>query len=202
MDLDLVMELIAENGYLGLFFWLWLGVFGVPLPNEVIVMGVGFASSIEVFHPLLAFAVTYTGIIFALTTSYLLGRLVGKRILEILKKNKQFSKSLESSFRLMEKYHAFSLSFSYFIPGVRNFIPFLYGMGGLRFRTFALFSYSGSLTWLLVVFSLGFLFGDNMDRLLKFGGESGVILLGVALLTAAVLVFRRKRRSGSRVLDR
>ncbi|WP_071460547.1 DedA family protein [Bacillus massilinigeriensis] len=202
MNVDLVLEMMEGNGYIGLFIWLWLGIFGIPLPNEVLIMGVGFVSSTGILHPLSAFLTAYAGLIFALTTSYLMGRILGKRLLSFFRKSKRFTLSVESSIRIMAKYHAFSLSFSYFIPGVRSVIPFLYGAGGLNYRTFALYAYPGALAWLSLTFTAGFLFGDNMDDIIKLGSEYGAAFLLVSLVTLTVVIHRKRRRNRERVLDR
>lgn len=124
MELELILEIIENNGYLGLFLWLWVGVFIFPVPNELIVMTVGLSSSLKTLHPALAFIVIYLGILAALSTCYTIGRLVGRPLLKYFHKSKRMSKTIDSSLKLMEKYHAFSLSFSYFVPGIRNFLPF------------------------------------------------------------------------------
>lgn len=193
MDLDLVISIIEENGYLGLYLWLWFGIFVIPVPNEVILMTIGLASSIGSLHPILAFLVSYLGISTAFTSSYLLGRLIGRRILRFLEKRKRFAGSIESSMRLMEKYHAFSLSLSCFLPGVRNLVPFLYGMSRLPFKTFAVFAYSGAFIWVLIVFIIGYLFGDKMNAIIKYNGEM-LMLGGVAAAGIMLAIVMRKRK--------
>lgn len=202
MDLELIMDIIEKNGYLGLFLWLWFGVFGLPIPNEVISMTVGLAASLGALHPISAFAVTYGGILAALTTLYMLGRLVGSRLISYLEKKKRLSGTLKKSLMLMEKYHALSLSFSYFIPGVRNFVPLLYGFSRLSFQNFALFAYTGAFIWLLIVFSLGYLFGDNMEVVLKYGEELAIGAFLTALFLIAYRIIRKKKSSRMKALDR
>lgn len=202
MDLDLIMDIIEKNGYLGLFLWLWFGVFGLPVPNEVISMTVGLAASLGALHPVSAFVVTYCGILAALTTLYLLGRLVGRRLISTLEKRKRFSNTLKKSLRLLERYHALSLSFSYFIPGVRNFLPLLYGFSRLPYRSFALFAYSGAFIWLLVVFSIGYLFGDNVEVVGKYGEELAVCASLTALVLITARLVRKKKGSRMKALDR
>ncbi|URM33677.1 DedA family protein [Cytobacillus firmus] len=193
MELELVLEIIEDNGYLGLFLWLWVGVFIFPVPNELIVMTVGLSSSLKTLHPVLAFIVIYLGILAALSTCYTIGRLIGRPLLKYFHKSKRMSKTIDSSLKLMEKYHAFSLSFSYFVPGIRNFLPFLYGFSKLPFKKFALFAYSGALIWLSLAFTIGYVFGDHIDTIIKHEKE---ILIGLAGIAAILLIFRitRKKR--------
>ncbi|KON86500.1 hypothetical protein AF332_06445 [Sporosarcina globispora] len=191
MELELILEIIENNGYLGLFLWLWVGVFIFPVPNELIVMTVGLSSSLKTLHPVLAFIVIYLGILAALSTCYTIGRLIGRPLLKYFYKSKRMSKTIDASLKLMEKYHAFSLSFSYFVPGIRNFLPFLYGFCKLPFKKFALFAYSGALIWLSVTFTLGYIFGDHIDTIIKHEKE---LLIGLAAVAVLFFIFRFSRR--------
>lgn len=192
MDLELVINIIEDNGYVGLFLWLWFGVFVFPVPNEVILMTVGLASAKGSLSPILAFLVTYMGVSAAFTSSYLLGRIIGRRMLRLLEKKKRFASSIQSAMKLMEKYHAFSLSLSCFAPGVRYLVPLLYGFSRLPFKTFAIFAYSGAFFWVSIIFVLGYLFGDKMDIVMKYNKEIWLVILALAIVTI-MFVFRRRK---------
>lgn len=47
MGLQDLLSYIEQYGYFALFFSLWLGIVGIPLPDEMIVMSGGFMSSLE-----------------------------------------------------------------------------------------------------------------------------------------------------------
>lgn len=191
MDLDFILNLIKENGYRGLFVWLWFGSFGIPIPNEVIIMTVGFVASLKILNPIITFVVTYCGILAAVTTSYLLGRYVGRPFMGFFEKRKRFSKKVDAALRMIDRYHAFSLSLSYFLPGVRFFVPFLYGVSRLPYRTFAVFAYFGVLVWLSIIFTIGYYFSDNIDKILSYSHE---LLLGFVVMCISYVVFRILRR--------
>ncbi|WP_226678778.1 DedA family protein [Mesobacillus jeotgali] len=197
MDLELVINIIEDNGYMGLFLWLWFGVFVIPVPNEVILMTVGLASSKGALNPILAFLVTYMGISAAFTSSYLLGRVIGTRLLRLLEKKKRFANSIESAMKLMGKYHAFSLSLSCFAPGVRYLVPLLYGFSRLPFKTFALFAYSGAFVWVSIIFVLGYLFGDKMDIVMKYNKEFWLVVLAFVMISIIFVYRRRKIRAAA-----
>lgn len=194
MELVHLLQFIEAHGYIGLFFWVWLGIFGLPIPNEILSMTVGMATSQEVLNPIITFLVFYAGIIAALTSCYLLGKYVGRPLIGILEKRKRYAQLIDQSFKLIEKHHALSLSISYFLPGVRNFVPFLYGFSKLPFRTFALFSYLASFVWLCLTFTLGYMFGDHIDIIIHYGKELLILLGFVILLFIIVKMIRRRKR--------
>lgn len=196
MDLDFILDLIEKGSYIGLFLWLWLGIFGAPIPNEVIVMTIGISASESVLNPVATYFVTYAGILAALTTAYTIGRYIGGPLLPFFQKKKRMAKVIDKSFKVMDKYHSFSLSLSYFLPGLRNFVPFLYGMSKLPFRTFALFAYSGAFVWLTITFNLGFWFGDHKDQIFQTEKDlfMFVCVLACAFLLYRLIVMRRKKK--------
>lgn len=201
MEAEVLLQIIEENGYLGLFLMLWLGIFGLPVPNEVLVMSVGLLSSMKSLNLFVAFGTTYGGIVAAQSTSYLLGRFIGWRLLPIFLKRKRLSKTVGSSLKLMDRYHALSLALSYFVPGVRNFVPFLYGFSRLSFKTFAFFAYLGSFLWLSIMFSLGYMFGDKIDHIFNYGIEILLLLGGLLVIAVIGNGFLRRRKQKIREIE-
>ncbi|OIJ18160.1 hypothetical protein BKP45_11235 [Anaerobacillus alkalidiazotrophicus] len=79
MEIDVLKNLLNELGYFGVFLWLWLGMLGIPVPNEVVVASIGYLSTTPLLKIEKVIIIGYLGLISSLTTSYLLGRIVGKR---------------------------------------------------------------------------------------------------------------------------
>lgn len=195
MEIQYIIHLVEEYGYIGLFFLLWIGIFGLPIPNEVIVMTVGFASTLDILHPVVTFIVVYSGLLAALTTLYMIGRFLGRPLFHYFQHKKRFSKVLNRSFKLMDRFHAFSLFFGYFIPGIRNFLPFLYGFRKLPFKIFLIFAYTGAFIWLSIVFLVGYIFGDRMEQVIQFGEEILFVLIIVVIIVALFIFYRKKRKA-------
>ena len=155
--------MLNEYGYAALFFAFCLGIVGLPIPNEVVVMTGGAASSEGMLLPVPAFLMTYGGICCGLTVGFVVGRFVGVPILERLGRRPKFDAYVARSQRLVEKYGGTALLFTYFIPVVRNVIPYVIGAGGVRFPMFALFAYSGAFVWTAIFFIVGYLTGNEIN---------------------------------------
>ncbi|WP_059173609.1 DedA family protein [Bacillus sp. FJAT-27445] len=194
MDLDFFMNILDESGYAGLFLWILLGSSTLPVPNEIIMMTIGLAASQSPSHILPIFFTTLGGVLTALTASYFFGRFIGWPLLHFLAKKERFAKKISTSLRLMDKYHAFSLSLSYFVPGARALVPFLYGFSRLSFKKFILFAYSGATIWLLIMFSAGYLFGEHLDPSGAFLEEFLVAtVIGAVFIYFLFKIIRKKR---------
>ncbi len=59
MELQDLLLFIEQYGYFALFFSLWLGIIGMPLPDEMIVMSGGFLSSLGKLVIWKSFLLTY-----------------------------------------------------------------------------------------------------------------------------------------------
>jgi membrane-associated protein len=164
-------------------------------------MTVGMASSQGALTPMLAFGVTYLGISAAFTSSYFFGRVIGRRLLQIMRRKKRFANSIESAMGLMQKYHAFSLSLSCFVPGARYLVPTLYGISRLSFKTFAIFAYSGAFIWVLIAFVLGYLFGDKMDLIMRYSDELWLVVLAGVIVFITIMARRRKVKETATEMD-
>lgn len=178
MELQDLLGFIEQYGYFALFFSLWLGIIGMPLPDEMIVMSGGFLSSLEKMVVWKSFLLTYLGVVSGLSLGYFLGKIFGHRVLDkLIKKNK--AKYLVKSKELLNKYGRFALVLSYFIPIVRHILPYLVGMNNMPFKTYALFSYTTGFVWTLMYFTLGLLFGSQMEVIsmlaIKYGIYFGII---------------------------
>lgn len=185
MQLDFLISLIQDYGYPALFFALWLGIVGMPIPDEIVVMTGGMVSSFDLLHPVPAFIVTYLGVISGLSLGYVLGRKVGSPILDRLRRKKKVEKYIARSNQLLEKYGSYALVFSYFLPVVRHVVPYLVGIGNMPFRRYALFSYTTGLAWTLLLFMAGHYFGNNMDAIASSVTQYGWYVL-IALLLLLV----------------
>ena len=177
MELDAIMKVIEQYGYIGLFFWLWVGVIGIPIPNEVIVTSVGYGGSLDLLNPIYLFLITYLGLIAAITTCFAVGKFAGSLILERIKKRKNVANYVNRSVTLINKYHVFSLCISYFIPGLRTMVPFLFGMSGLPYVKFILIAYPTVLIWLTLFFTLGYQLEEQLD-----GGLQPEVIFVIAII--------------------
>lgn len=185
MELQDLLLVIERYGYFSLFFSLWLGIIGMPLPDEMIVMSGGFLSTLETMSIWKSFLVTYLGVVSGLSIGYVLGRLFGYQVLDKLLKRKK-AKYLLKSKELLDTYGRFVLVFSYFIPVIRHILPYLVGMNNMSFKTYALFSYTTGFVWTLIYFTLGLFFGSHIEQIsmlaTKYGIYFGMIIIMISCL--------------------
>jgi membrane protein DedA with SNARE-associated domain len=170
-----------------LFLCLWLGIAGMPIPDEMVVMMGGFVSSLHILKPVPAFFMTFLGVISGLSIGYVLGKFIGTPILERLTKRKKI-RYIRQSQRLLHNYGHFALIISYFVPVVRHIVPYLVGLNKMPFKQYALYSYSTGFAWTLLYFILGNLFGQNIEQIVTLVTKYGLIF-GVGIFVALIILF-------------
>ncbi|TBL76286.1 DedA family protein [Paenibacillus thalictri] len=198
MNYDTLLHSIAQFGYAALFFALWLGIVGMPIPDEVVVMTGGAVSRAGLLQPIPAFILTYLGVISGLSLGYILGRYLGSPVLDKLRRKKNVHKHIQTSEYLLNKYGSVALSFSYFIPVVRHIVPYLVGINKMSFRRYVLFSYTAGLVWTFAFFTLGQFAGGHVEMIgtliYHYSIYAGFALL-IGILIFMILKNRKRRRA-------
>ncbi|CAH8770977.1 DedA family protein [Paenibacillus dendritiformis] len=181
MNADLLLHWIGQFGYAALFFALWLGIVGMPVPDEVIVMTGGAVSGMNILLPLPAFVLTYLGVVSGLSVGFVIGRGVGVPILERLRRRSRMERYLEAAEGLIRKYGSLAICLSYFLPVVRHVIPYLVGVNRMTFKRYALYAYSAGFVWTLLFFSIGWALGSRVEAV-------GELLYQYGLYAAALIM--------------
>jgi len=167
MAYDILLNFIEQVGYVALFLVLCLGLIGLPIPNETVVMTGGALAAAEVLSPIPAFVMTCLGICSAMTFGYSIGRFAGSRFAGWFKSRKHIGKFLIKSEELSDKYGGYAISISLCLPFLRHATPYVVGMNRMRFTRFILFAYPSAFVWTLAYFILGFMVSDQVEHLSK-----------------------------------
>lgn len=154
MDLSRLMELVIEYGYISMFAFNWLLLFGIPIPNEAAAALSGMLTEISYFKPVYAYAAAYLGLISSNTFAYVLGRILGQRLLHRLEKT-WLNKAIQRFSLFLDKYGKIAISFSFFLPGIRWAMPYVVGANRYPFGHYALYAYTAGSIWMFIYFNIG-----------------------------------------------
>ncbi|RJE86888.1 DedA family protein [Paenibacillus sp. 1011MAR3C5] len=195
MAYDLLLSIIEQVGYVALFLVLCLGLIGLPIPNEAVVMTGGALSAAGALSPAPAYFMTFLGICSAMTFGYSIGRFSGAKLSNWFRRKKNISKFLEKSEELSEKYGGYALSISLCFPFLRHVTPYVMGLNRMRFIRFMLFAYPSAFVWTLIYFILGAFVGDKVQDLSNEISSYGTWILVVLCVVAAGYIAYRYIKS-------
>ncbi|MFD1425706.1 membrane protein DedA with SNARE-associated domain [Kroppenstedtia sanguinis] len=186
-----VMDLLSQYGYLGIFFFLVLGIIGLPLPDEIMMTFIGYLTSIGQLNLVFAFLSAVAGSMCGITVSYYLGGRLGYPFLK--RYGSKFfitPKRLRTTQILFRKYGNWVLLFGYFIPGVRHVTAYMAGISRMSPFQFASYAYVGAFTWCTAFIGLGYLVGAQWESVFQAMHRYGLIALWI-LIPVLVLVIAR-----------
>ncbi len=199
--MESLLQWISQYGYAGLFVLLVLGIVGLPVPDETLLVFSGYLISKGRWNPLFAFASAFAGSVCGISISYLLGRTVGHAAIERYGKLIHLTPAkIELVHQWFRRFGNWLLSIGYFIPGVRHFTALVAGMSGLEFRVFAPFAYVGAAIWVACFLSLGYWFGENWHSIVLLTHRYTVTAVLLLCGIAAILWFAANRMRRGRIL--
>lgn len=153
---------LNHYGSIVIFLWLALGIIALPIPEESLLLFIGYLMAKEklpIFSTLIA---AYMGTCCGITGSYGLGRATSHYI------NRGWGRYIGLTEERFQKAHnwferigKWALFIGYFIPGVRHLTGYVAGTLKLCYRHFALYAYSGGILWASLFMALGCFFHNH-----------------------------------------
>lgn len=187
-----LFDLLARHGTAVIFLIQMLGIFGLPIPDELLLTIAGALIRSGDVNRSATIAAAIGGTLIGITMSYSLGRMVGLRVL------KRFSSTLNAQF--VDRGHAWFtrsgkwlLAFGSFVPGVRHIAPIAAGSASLDFRTFAAYAYPGALLWSVAFVGAGYYAGDHWEHAAALSRARVMVVSIVFAALAIGYVFMRRR---------
>lgn len=162
-------EIIAQYGtwtYAVLFLIIFAetGIVIVPfLPGDSLLFAAGaFCAKPETgLNVHLMAALLFVAAFIGDTVNYWIGAKVGPAV---FKRNDSIflrKKHLEQAHAFFEKYGGRAIILARFVPIVRTFVPFVAGIGGMRYSQFIAYNAIGAFIWIYFFAYAGFWFGNQ-----------------------------------------
>ena len=198
---DAAFQWITHHGYVGIFSLLVFGIVGLPVPDEWLLTFSGYLVFKRTLFFIPAFAAAFLGSASGITLSYALGRIFDTYVL--MKYGRYFHLTpdrLERVHSWFETRGRWTLIIGYFIPGVRHLTGYVAGASELSYPSFALFAYSGAFCWALIFITLGYMLGEEWDRVLRSLHQTKLLMILAAAAVAIAyfaFVYRRRRRAAA-----
>ncbi|MCL4354119.1 DedA family protein [Patescibacteria group bacterium] len=186
----IIIQLIQQTGYLGVFVLMSLESALIPIPSEITMPFAGFLvqqGKLNLYLVILvgAFA-NLVGSLVAYGLGYYLEETV---ILKLISKYGKFvlisKKEYEHSMHWFRKYGDSVAFFSRILPAVRTFISLPAGLSEMNVWKFSIFTFLGSLIWSTFLTLVGVYFGSKWSILEPYFRKFNIAL--AVLFIIAVL---------------
>lgn len=198
--MEVGFDWISRYRYGAIFALLMLGIVGLPVSDETLLVFVGYLSFKGTLQLEPAVATAFLGSASGISISYMLGRFVG--LPALTKFGYLFHlrpDHLVLAQRWVERWGKYSLLVIYFIPGFRHLGALILGAALLPPTVFARFAYTGALIWSSSFIGIGYFMGEEWNRLSPFHHRTLIVAPLLVLFALAIgatwfLVRRALRR--------
>jgi membrane protein DedA with SNARE-associated domain len=198
MERELVPWLVRYGAPL-LFFAQVFGIFGVPIPDELLLTLAGALVASGRLNPSSTATAAVTGCLTGITLSYAVGRWVGLPVLR--DRFRGHHEAIERAQSWFRRFGGWLLMFGYFIPGVRHVTAIAAGSGCMNYPRFVAYSYTGGVLWCAVFLGLGYFAGDRWPVVATAArahlARAALVAAALVAVAAVVRVVGERRRSRS-----
>ncbi len=183
--LDTIYNYLSLYGYLAIFVITTLetSVFlGMFVPGDTVVLLSGFLASRDILNLLFVILVSTVGAVIGDNIGYFIGKKFGEPFL--LKYGKKFGfkkEYLDKSHEFFEKFGGMAIVLGRFTSLIRTFVPVVAGISEMSYKKFLFYNILGAVLWASVFSTAGYIFGKNLDMLIKYIGISGTVIIIVLI---------------------
>tara|TARA_R110002167_G_scaffold43788_3_gene132133 strand:+ start:4016 stop:4606 length:591 start_codon:yes stop_codon:yes gene_type:complete len=177
---------VVHYSYLGIFIWFFLIDQLTPIPEELVLVTVGYLTHTADINPLFAGLAALLGLM-VVDNIYFYLAYTGNKWTKKLQKKKR-AEILKKFQDKLQKHQIRTLLIIAFIPKVRFFGPILAGLGKMHYRKFFIVNMCGSFTYVAIYLSLGIFFHNAMESLIKQVDIVRHSVFGIFILLMAVVI--------------
>lgn len=193
----IIVDYIAEWGYLAIVLGMALESACMPVPSEVVLPFAGYLVSRGDLSFAEAVSAGLIGGMVGSVVSYTVGRIGGRPFLYKYGRRLYFifnEENLAKADSWVDKYGDRTAFWARFLPVVRTFVSLPLGIAKMPFGRFLLYSFAGSIPWTIALVWAGKALGDNWGKIAAYGDWLNYVIIA-GLLVVLVVFIRRMQRA-------
>jgi membrane protein DedA with SNARE-associated domain/membrane-associated phospholipid phosphatase len=200
--LDIVNQWVAQYGYALVGAFLLIEAAGLPIPGETALVTAAALAGRGTLSILGVVIAGICGTIAGGHAGYWIGHRGGTTLVQ------RHGRWIGLNEERLAKTHAFfahhgakTVALGRFVAFLRSFIGIFAGLSEMPQRVFALYNALGGIVWVMTFSVLGYAFGRNLPRLIRYIGRvSLLVALLIALVVAIVALWRWFEKNRSTVV--
>lgn len=200
----LISAYIEHFTYLGLFAVLMMCGLGMPIPEDVVLLTGGYLVHRGVTRYPITLAVSLFGVVAGDNSLFFMGRHFGSGLVRYFSLGRPGRKSQIARIEgFMQRHGHRAIFYARFLAGLRALVYLSAGSFGVRPAVFLLYDLLGAVISVPIVVTLGYVFGKQLELLVRFIGGFERLIMIVGVLCVAVygtrlLVLRKSNGAEAR----
>lgn len=204
---EIIINLMNQFGYLGVFLLIAIENIFPPIPSEVILTFGGYMTTYTKLNIPLVILFSTLGSLVGAIALYFIGKILNKERLKKIVSGKigkilcLKQEDIDKADAWFDKRGEKCVFFCRFVPIVRSLISIPAGMSEMNIPKFLIYTTIGSLIWNSVLVILGGIVGDNWEVIVNiFDTYSNVaLILLIILFFGFIFWFYKKKRKKQQV---
>ena len=193
---QLLVDLIFDWGYFGIFIMMAIESSFIPFPSEIVLIPAGYLASQGEMSLGMIMVSALGGSMVGALINYFLAFTLGRAILE--KYGKYFfikQATLVKMDTYFLKHGAISTFTGRLIPGVRQLISIPAGLCKMNIVKFSAYTALGAGIWALILTLLGYFIGENEELINTYLKQITIVVMLVLVIISAIYYAKQKNRS-------
>lgn len=188
----LVSSYLEHFTYLGLFVVLMLCGLGMPIPEDFALLAGGYLVHRGITRYPITLAVSLLGVVAGDNSLFLLGRHFGSGLVRYFGLERPRRKlQIERIQEFMQRHGHRAIFYARFLAGLRALIYLTAGSFGVKPGVFFIYDLLGAVISVPVVVTIGYLFGTQLEKIVRFLGGFERLIVVVAILSLGLYLTRR-----------
>lgn len=193
---DLIIEIMNNFGYIGVFLLITIENVFPPIPSEVILLFGGFMTTYTSMNVIGVIIASTLGSVLGAIILYYIGKILNKERLKKIITSKPGKllrlkpEDIDKADEWFDTKGNKTVFFCRFIPVVRSLISIPAGMSEMKLVKFIAYTTVGSAIWNTVLVCVGAFAGDKKDYILSFLDEVSHIVLILIIIVFCIFVYR------------
>ena len=180
---DLLVHLVQELGYIGIFVALFVESSFIPIPSEVTMIPAGILAAQGKMNYWLILLSGTLGVVGGSLFTYWLGATFGRAVVTRYGKYVWIrQRHIEKTEYFFARYGAFAAFVGRLLPGLRHYIAFIAGIAKMKKWTFLAYTSLGGMIWIWILLQVGY-----MAQVSKEKGDTDINGMEVAMIAVVAI---------------
>ena len=161
LNTQIFLGYIEQFSYAGIFILVALSGYIIPIPEEILLLLVGYIAGVGLNNVYIALIPATLGVLAGDNVIYWLSRYKGSKLIDRLK-NKVRKHEIMKYSHLMENHIGKTIFILRFIVSLRFFSPFLAGSMKIKWKTYQFYDLLASVVYVPIMIFLGYHFHNQL----------------------------------------
>ena len=199
---EMIIEIMNNFGYLGVFLLIAIENVFPPIPSEVILLFGGFMTTFSDMNIVGVIIASTLGSILGAIVLYYIGKILNKERLKKIITSKPGKilrlkpEDIDKADNWFDTKGNKTVFFCRFVPIIRSLISIPAGMSEMQMKKFLIYTTAGSLIWNAALTIAGSIVGENWTSIVDIMDQYShiILVLLIIIFIVAVAVFYKKRK--------